>query len=718
MVASPIVDLPDQGTIRPRRVYLSPFLPGRQGGSVLAYHGIPFAQPPTGQRRWRLPQGPLPRWSGQRKSQFPHDPVQDFSHMEGMMYGRHDAFDKLQRGEDCLYLHVWVPEQARGPDTPVLVWVYGGAFVVGNTSRPMYDPARLALESGCIVIALTYRVGALGFLGCCTLAQEGLGDHPIVSRAALTSSDVWDGVDAADRAAIEKTAGNWGFWDLVAGLLWVQHSIRHFGGNANNVALFGESAGSVAIHYLLLSPVVPKGLFHKAILQSGVVTTGPPATATAAQANYDYIVAKLVPRSVSGEQEQLDYLRTHVPAAAISTALREIPVRRPRCEYPSRLSINRHLPERRENFDPARDRFPAADTWGPVWDDALISRDVLRYATSPLSQLPWLRNGLDGVVFGYTADEGTLFNILVGTPSALVDHFSGLPRVLQRDMESLYSLRPILDAATDTLSRQERDRVGHEAYSACATYTGDMLFHAPVLSSLYHQACGAGQSVPVYGYAMTHRPSEQWLETICSIPEVAERMGSFHSLEIGFVFGFTGTEEHTWVSSADEYGEDVERPPPPMAGGGAKRGKGMTEAERRLSLDFMERWADLARSNRTNKPRYWQPIVPPSPSSPSDATSRIAELGDIQVTYFADSPQISPRHPTLLALDGPIEVGVKRLKELEHFATSPLLPSDRGAATMQQRVAFWMTKNEKGTTPLWTSQYGWDATEPAWCPWK
>ncbi|EPQ28944.1 uncharacterized protein PFL1_03744 [Pseudozyma flocculosa PF-1] len=716
------VELPDQGIVRPRRLDLGPLLPGRRGGSVLAYHGIPFAQPPTGTRRWRVPQGPLPQWTGVRKSQFPADPVQSFPAMEGMMLGRRGAKHAIKRDEDCFYLNVWVPDDGKGSERPVMVWVYGGAFVVGNTSRPMYDPARLALESGCVVVSLPYRVGPLGFLGCKAMADDSLGNHPLVSRSALSSSNPWTDIDAAAKATVERTAGNWGLWDLVAGLLWVQHSIRHFGGDSDNVTIFGESAGSIAIHYLLLSPAVPRNLFQKAILQSGVAATVPPATAQAAQANYDHIASKLIPDSVSGDRERLEYLRTQVPADAILSALQSLPGRRPRSEYTPRPEPQQSVPEKREDFDPQRHRFATGDMWGPVWDGAMVARDLLTRASSVLPSGEDLRNGRHGIIIGYTADEGSMFNMLVATPSSLATHMSTFSSLLQQEIGALYSVPDIIasGAASTALSKKERHELNRRAYVACATYTGDALFHGPILSYIDKQAQHAAEpgtktsSPPIYVYAMAYRPSFQWLETISNIPEMASEMGSFHTVEIGFVFGFTGVEPHTWVGTADEYGVDPDTPRSDAAATaeGEEKTKGMTDAERRLSLDVMAYWSEFARSSPSKPLRDWKPLVRPTSSR---------RLDGIEVKYFGDEPQLSASssQPSGASHVDRIESGQKRLGELRHFSESPLGPRSQGqAASLAERVEYWTTKRQgSGTTPQLINHYGWQHVEPEWSDW-
>ena len=140
--------------------------------------------------------------------------------------------------EDCLYLNVWTPAKAPGERLPVMVWIYGGAFVSGMTSIPVYDGGRLA-EKGVVLVSLAYRVGPFGFLA-----------HPELSKES------------------GKGSGTYGLLDQVAALQWVKENIAQFGGDPSRVTLFGESAGGISVSMLTVVPAA-KGLFQRAISQSG-----------------------------------------------------------------------------------------------------------------------------------------------------------------------------------------------------------------------------------------------------------------------------------------------------------------------------------------------------------------------------------------------------------------------------------------------------------------
>ena len=204
---------------------------GVVANGLSVFKGIPFAAPPVGERRWKAPQ-PLAPWTGVRDgSKFGPACVQD------PMFPRVFAAPP-EVSEDCLYLNVWTPAKSAGDNLPVMVWIYGGGFVGGQTSVPIYDGAKLA-EKGVIVVSVAYRLGAFGFLA-----------HPELSRES------------------GKGSGNFGLQDQIAGLQWVKANIAKFGGDSARVTIFGESAGGISVSMLAASPAA-KGLFQRAISESG-----------------------------------------------------------------------------------------------------------------------------------------------------------------------------------------------------------------------------------------------------------------------------------------------------------------------------------------------------------------------------------------------------------------------------------------------------------------
>lgn len=198
---------------------------------VIAFKGIPYAAPPVGNGRWAPPQ-PVKAWSGVRRAQhFAPDCMQ--------LPTPGDAAPlRTISKEDCLYLNVWRPLKT-ATRLPVMVWIYGGGFVDGGTSPAVYDGTAFARD-GIVLVSFNYRLGNFGFFA-----------FPEIERHA-------DG----------GLLGNYTFMDQIAALRWVQRNVAAFGGDPQNVTLFGESAGGMSVNALLTTPLA-RGLFQKAIVESG-----------------------------------------------------------------------------------------------------------------------------------------------------------------------------------------------------------------------------------------------------------------------------------------------------------------------------------------------------------------------------------------------------------------------------------------------------------------
>ena len=211
-------------------------LQGVVDDGVASYKGVPFAAPPVGELRWRPPQ-PVAPWNGVRQAaEFGAD----------CMQGRFGpppapgAPAARMPSEDCLYLNVWRPASAApGAKLPVMVWIYGGGFTGGSSSSPNTSGTQFA-KQGVVLVAANYRVGRFGFFAFPALSRE----RP------------------------DETKGNYAYMDQIAALQWVKRNIAAFGGDPNNVTIFGFSAGGVSVHSLMASPMA-RGLFHKAIVESG-----------------------------------------------------------------------------------------------------------------------------------------------------------------------------------------------------------------------------------------------------------------------------------------------------------------------------------------------------------------------------------------------------------------------------------------------------------------
>jgi len=205
-----------------------------EASGIHSFKGIPFAQPPVGDLRWKEPQPPLD-WDGVRHAD--HFGPQA---MQAPIYSDMQ-FRSAGKSEDCLYLNVWTPAKTAKEKLPVLVYFYGGGFVAGDGSEYRYDGESLA-KKGIVTVTINYRLGIFGFFA-----------HPELTKESE-----------------HQSSGNYGLMDQHAALLWVQKNIAAFGGDPNHVTIAGESAGSMSVCAQVVSPL-SKGLFVGAIAESGSV---------------------------------------------------------------------------------------------------------------------------------------------------------------------------------------------------------------------------------------------------------------------------------------------------------------------------------------------------------------------------------------------------------------------------------------------------------------
>lgn len=200
---------------------------GISEGDVHTFLGIPYAAPPVGALRWKPPEAAASWTTVRSATAF------------GPACPQPGQKDDGNFSEDCLSLNVWTPAKKPDAKLPVMVWIHGGGFNFGSASLPEYYGLNLA-RKGVVVVTINYRLGPLGFLV-----------HPLLSKES-----------------VNNTSGNYALLDQIAALKWVQRNIAAFGGNPDNVTLFGQSAGSRSVSLLLISPMA-RGLFHRAIAQSG-----------------------------------------------------------------------------------------------------------------------------------------------------------------------------------------------------------------------------------------------------------------------------------------------------------------------------------------------------------------------------------------------------------------------------------------------------------------
>lgn len=427
-------------------------LRGQWDHGVARFAGVPFAAPPVGPLRFRAPQ-PAAAWDGERNA-IDFGPVspQNPSLMDALFGGEAEAWD-----EDCLYLNVWTSEPAEDPapasatsasaasgaGRPVMVWIHGGGFEMGSGSSPLYHGEPFA-DDGVVLVTLNYRLGAVGFLE--------LGH-----------------LDAA-----EAGSGNVGLLDQVAALEWVRDNIAAFGGDPSNVTIFGESAGAMSVSLLLTMPRA-RGLFHKAIAESGAAS----AAKSSAQAAAD-------------TSEFLE-------AAGLSTVeeLRAAPVQQLLAAHATMASARIADPEGviKKYGNPL-----AFLSFRPVADDREVPADPLAAVTEgSAAGVPLL--------IGTNLEEWKLFALM--TPPAATDEALA-------DRVALVTDDP--DGALEAYRSEYPD--ADQADLECAVLT-DVVFRIPAIRLADAQTAHA----PVFQYRFDWR-SPAWDGMI----------GAAHAVEIPFVF--------------------------------------------------------------------------------------------------------------------------------------------------------------------------------------
>lgn len=435
---------------------------GVERNGVWSFSGIPYAAPPAGPLRWQPPVEAEP-WAGIKECDAFGPIAPQTPPIPGMSIGGAPE----EQSEDCLTLNVWT-RRPGGEPRPVMVWIHGGGFNSGTGAGDLYRGGTLAREGDVVVVTINYRLGALGFL-----AHPALEPTP----SAWAGGEQWLG------------SGNWGIADQIAALAWVRDNIAGFGGDPGNVTIFGESAGGMSVS-TLLGVSAARGLFHRAIVQSG-----PPFTHTAeeAAARAELLAEKLGVPLTRRALEQ-------VPASELVRVAQE---------------IGRSL---------VLEEGGLPLVFLPTVDGGLLSRSPeVEVADGTSAHVP--------VLIGTNRDEAAFFAVALPAVNGLDQ--PGLRRWVERIVPS-EDAETVIEGYRRARAARGEGTEPRDLWVAIAT---DSVFRGPsVLLADSHALSRSGGSLGIDGSEAGGAGTYLYLFT-WETPAFGGLLGSCHALEIPFAFG-------------------------------------------------------------------------------------------------------------------------------------------------------------------------------------
>jgi len=414
---------------------------GWREAGVQSFLGLPYAEPPVESLRWAPPQ-PVAPWE---------DELEVLA--VGSACPQQVPIAGPRGEEDCLSLNIHLPDPAPS-DAPVMVWLHGGGFVLGQGMQSDGGTAgdRLALATGSVVVSVNYRLGALGFLA-----------HP-----ALTDE--------------QGASGNYGLLDQVEALRWVAANIEAFGGDPDNITLFGQSAGSISVCHHLLSPL-SQGLFQKAIVQSGSCTLPTPSLQAAEGQGASYAEAL----GCDGG-DVVSCLR----AASLEQVRSTLP------PPPAFLSTD-----------------PQYGVWMPIVDGRMVE-------APPETKLAAGEHATVPILTGWTKNEGTLFVMLAYEQQD--------QPVTEDNYQEIIAANVGGDALASQVVEQYPLSDFSSPFEAISQVLGDALFVCPGRDLMRTLAA----STTTYGYQFDYPDAAFQLPA--EVP-----LGAYHSSEVQFIFGYAAT---------------------------------------------------------------------------------------------------------------------------------------------------------------------------------
>jgi para-nitrobenzyl esterase len=433
----------------------------RENPDIRVFNGIPYASA----KRW-MPPGPPAQWGANSRDTRAFGPeciqprtrygsfVNQIIDGMGLSFVERigariaiSAQETPPESEDCLVLNVRTGNLKGEEKQPVMVWLHGGAHQYGSGSQSLYQSNAL-VEEGVVLVTINYRLGAFGYLA-----------HPALTEEAGTS-------------------GNYGLLDQAAALVWVRDNISAFGGDPENVTVFGESAGAQSITELMALPAAD-GLFHKAILQSGAST-----------GNALHLKRSPFPGIMSAEEAGAEFLSTLAPATATAKDLRAIPAAAIISRAEARTDLNGYFL--------------------PVVDGRLMPRAIgAAFRDGDVPSIPMLA--------GYNADEASLFYDSIRSPTIVRPQITGSLEQREAALIEVFGLNPAkaLQALYNMDSEENWDK-------GATDMLGDDMFGVHMR---FVGRQNAKSGAPTYLYHFTRVP-----------PSRKQTIGAFHAAEISFVF--------------------------------------------------------------------------------------------------------------------------------------------------------------------------------------
>ncbi|KAI8346026.1 Alpha/Beta hydrolase protein [Mortierella sp. GBAus27b] len=438
-----------------------------QEREIAVFRNVPYAVVPD---RWRAAVKPQP-WTGVRDA-TEQGPICPQNLTDGPLYSLCEPLANIKYDEkECLNMNIYVPlTSLQGAEPiPVMTWIHGGAFREGSNALGLYDPSNLVQQSiqvkkPVIIVSINYRLSVFGFLASRELEDEM--KELVVNDPSISTYN--------------QSIGNWGLMDQKLAFEWVRENIAAFGGNHRNVTAFGESAGSVSIHYHMLSPA-HHGLFDRAIMQSGTVGSLLPVhTHKDGQASFDSLLQKLnIPLDLDSK-EKMWRLRD-VPAEELSVAFQAV-------------------------------QFAS----NPYYDGKVIPSKVpIQVLAQDLSAYD---PNIQSILIGTTKDEGTALARLFGDTT------------MQNWPTLIKALVPVPELASSFESVYGTPQTDEEVFRIGSRYAGDLVFFHPTqtLVNKLRELTGTRK-----GFKMAHY---RFAVPMQRLTELVPELGVLHGGELPFLF--------------------------------------------------------------------------------------------------------------------------------------------------------------------------------------